>query len=120
GLLYPEQLDELPVVKAWLSHADATRRIVKENYELDKLEDDEVLSIAIQENVLVQIENLKTHPSVAAGLARGQLNLHGWAYKIQTGEVFTFNPKEGQFLPLTEVNYVREKRRPKLNSGVSI
>ncbi|HNB15679.1 MAG TPA: carbonic anhydrase [Candidatus Obscuribacter sp.] len=120
GLLNPEQLDELPVVKAWLSHADATRRIVKENYELDKLEDDEVLSIAIQENVLVQIENLKTHPSVAAGLARGQLNLHGWAYKIQTGEVFTFNPKEGQFLPLTEVNYVREKRRPKLNSGVSI
>lgn len=120
GLLKPESLKELPVVKAWLSHADATRRIVLEKYNLEELDEEELLSIAVQENVLVTIENLKTHPSVAAALSRGPLTLHGWVYKIQTGEVFTYNSKEGQFLPLTEVSYIKEKRRPRLQAGISI
>jgi carbonic anhydrase len=47
--------------------------------------------------VLVQLENLRTHPSVAAGLALGRLKLHGWVYKIETGEVFAYRPDIGQF-----------------------
>jgi carbonic anhydrase len=53
--------------------------------------------------VLVQIENLRTHPAVASALARGGLNLHGWVYKIETGEVFTFDPEESQFVLLRDV-----------------
>lgn len=116
GLLNPETLEELPNVKAWLNHAEATRRIVKENYV--NLPEQQLLSVAIQENVLVQLENLKTHPVVAAGLARGAINLHGWTYKIQTGEVFAFNSKEGQFLPLSAVTYQdSDKGRPKLTAA---
>ena len=47
-----------------------------------------------------RLENLRTHPSVAAGIARGDLKLHGWVYKIQTGEVFAYDPVQAQFLPL--------------------
>lgn len=101
GLLSPESLNELPLVKAWLSHADATRRIVRENYR--DLPEDKLLSVAIQENVLVQIENLKTHPVVAAALSRGALGLHGWTYHIQTGEVYSYSSEQGQFLPISEV-----------------
>jgi carbonic anhydrase len=54
----------------------------------------------VEEKVLVQIENLRTHPSVAARLARGQLHLHGWVYKIETGEVFAYDPEKGQFAPI--------------------
>jgi carbonic anhydrase len=50
----------------------------------------------------VQIEHLRTHPAVAAGLARGDLKLHGWMYKIETGEVFDFDPSTGQFAPLAD------------------
>lgn len=118
GLLHPEILGDLPTVATWLSHAEATRRTVKENY--CDLDDEQLLKLAIQENVLVQLENLRTHPGVAARLSRGQLNLHGWTYKIETGEVFSYQPEEGQFLPLTEVPPVRQRGRPKLAMATSI
>lgn len=98
GLLNPASLTELPTVSQWLSHAEATRWIIKENY--SQLDDAERLNAAIQENVLVQLENLRTIPAVAAKLVKGELNLHGWVYKIETGEVFAYDPANGQFLPL--------------------
>lgn len=99
GLLNPASLAELPAVNAMLRHADATQRIVKENYE--HITDAPArVTVAVEENVLVQLENLRTHPSVAAALARKELNLHGWVYKFESGQVFTYEPREGQFLAL--------------------
>ena len=49
---------------------------------------------------LVQIDNLKTHPSVAAALAHGEVNVYGWVYRIETGEVFAYDPAQARFLPL--------------------
>ncbi len=95
GLLAPETLDEVPNVAAWLRHGDATRTIIEENYR--HLEGDALLKATIQENVLVQIENLRTHPAVSARLARGSLRLHGWVYKFESGEVFAYDPRYGQF-----------------------
>jgi carbonic anhydrase len=100
ALLHPELAAELPAVAAWLQHAEATRRIIKEKYR--DVTGDRLLMTAIEENVLVQLENLRTHPSVAAGLARGTLKLHGWVYKIETGQVFSYDPRQGQFVALTE------------------
>lgn len=98
GLLNPESVRSLPSVAHWLTHAETTQRIVRENYQ--HLEGDRLLTATIEENVLVQLENLRTHPAVAARMLRGELHLHGWVYKIETGEVFAFNPVDGQFVPL--------------------
>lgn len=83
GLLNPESLEELPAVRGWLSYADATRRIMQENYGHIS-EPVNRLTAAVEENVLVQVENLRTHPSVAAALSRKQLNVHAWVYKFVT------------------------------------
>ena len=98
SLLEPASLAELPLVQAWLAHAETTRRIIHENYR--HLSSNERLTATVQENVLVQLENLRTHPAVAAALRRGALRLHGWVYKFETGEVFAYHGEEGQFLPL--------------------
>ena len=50
--------------------------------------------------MLVQLENLRTHPSVAVGLSASEIKLHGWVYKIETGEVFGFDPEQHQFVPI--------------------
>lgn len=115
GLLQKDSLRELPAVSAWLGHAEATRRIAKENY--PDLDEEPLLNVAIQENVLVQIENLRTHPSVAARLSRGELSLHGWVYKIDSGEVFSYQSDEGQFLPIKEVPEVTEGKRGRLTAA---
>ncbi len=100
GLLQNGSMDHLPAVKAWLSHAEATRRIIQENYM--HIEDPaKRITAAVEENVLVQLENLRTHPSVAAALSRREIALHGWVYKFETGEVFSFDPDQGQFRRLT-------------------
>jgi carbonic anhydrase len=100
GLLHPEQVASLPAVSLWLSHAETTRRIVKENYA--HLDGDRLLTATVEENVLVQLENLRTLPAVASRLKGGDLHLHGWVYKIETGEVFAYDLTCGQFVTLAE------------------
>lgn len=101
ALLAPNGLrDKMPALCSWLSHADATRRIVQEKY--PGLSKSDQLNVTIQENVLVQLENLRSHPAVAVGLARGLLKLHGWVYKFESGEVFAFDPERDQFGLLTD------------------
>jgi carbonic anhydrase len=108
GLLKPESLESLPSVSAFLKHAEPTRRIVEDNYA--QLEPALKLKATVQENVLCQLENLRTHPSVASALAAGTVLLHGWVYKFETGEVFSFDPEEGQFVPVEKASD-REPRR---------
>jgi carbonic anhydrase len=90
----------MPNFVAWLSNAESARRLAIENY--PGLTDVELLNVVIQENVLVQLENLRTHPAVAERLERNELRLHGWVYKFETGEVFSYRAQEGQFLLLTD------------------
>lgn len=101
ALLDPPSTAELPAVTSWLAHAESTRRVVRDAYK--DLPDKAKLSATIQENVLCQLENLRTHPSVAAALATGRVHLHGWVYKIETGDVFAYEPDRGQFVPVTEL-----------------
>ena len=102
GLLHPENVASLPAVSAWLTHAETTRRIVRDNY--SHLDGDRLLTATIEENVLVQLENLRTLPAVASRLVRGDLHLHGWVYKIETGEVFAYDVGNAQFVKLAEYN----------------
>ena len=102
GLLDDALVADMPAVRHWLTHAESTRRSMRENYA--ELEGAALTSACVQENVLSQIENLRTHPAVAARIARGQLNLHGWVYKIETGEVYSYDPAKAQFLKLTEAS----------------
>ncbi len=99
GLLDQSQLEKLPAVRAWLGHAESTHRIIEENY--SHITDAAArLTATVEENVLVQLEHLRTHPTVAAALARKSLNLHGWVYKFETGQVFGYHPELGQFVPV--------------------
>lgn len=80
---------EMPLVYNWLKYAEATRRIIEENY--SGYEGEDLLNVAIEENVLVQIENLQTYPNVAAKLASGKLAVYAWVYKIETGGVIVYS-----------------------------
>ena len=106
GLLDQQLIEELPAVRSWLSHAEAARQIMLENYEHVK-DPRARVTVAVEENVLVQAENLRTHPSVAAALARKDINLHGWVYKFETGQVFAYSSQEGQFIPLDKESKLR-------------
>ena len=101
ALLDPSQVTELPSVRSWLGHAEATSRIIRENYS-HITEPRARLTATDEENVLVQRILMgpgpsDIHPSVLAAMGRKELRLHGWVYKFETGQVFAFNPQHGQF-----------------------
>lgn len=87
----------LPNLGRWLGYASTPKRIVAEVYR--DLTPEQKLNVCIQENVLAQLDNLKTHPVVASRLCQGQVTLYGWVYKIETGDVFAYDSQQGQFLP---------------------
>lgn len=98
GLLNPEMLDEMPAVAEFLKYAESTRRISRTKYK--HLSGNDLLEVTIQENVLMQIEALQTHPAVAVALSQGQLHLHAWVYDIATGGVYAYDPDSSNFAPL--------------------
>ncbi|MDB9313343.1 carbonic anhydrase [Spirulina sp. CS-785/01] len=90
GLLKLDELEEkMPLVYDWLKQGEATRRLVKENY--STLQGDDLLDITVAENVLSQIENLRTYPIVHSRLRQGKLNLHAWVYHIENGAVYAYD-----------------------------
>jgi carbonic anhydrase len=105
GLLNPGSLDGLPAVRSWLGYADgvveATDRLAAADPAADRLE------IAVERNVLKQLDNLRTHPAVADALAAGRLRLHGWVYQFETGAVTAHDPSAARFVPVAEAR--REK-----------
>lgn len=99
AMLQPDKMARLPLVKSWLNHAEATRLIMEENYA--DISGSALLDVAIREHVLVQIENLQTHPSVAVKLQRGELTLHAWVYLIESGDILAYSTEDGGFASLT-------------------
>lgn len=92
GLLKLNKLQEdMPLVYDWLKHAEATRRLVKENY--SQYSGEELLEITIAENVLTQIDNIQTYPIVHSRVHQGKLAIYGWIYHLETGEVLAFDPE---------------------------
>jgi carbonic anhydrase len=98
GLLHPETLEIMPHVRNWLDHhAQAVRDVLAQ---AGRLGGPDEMAQAVDANVLVQLENLRSHPSVAEALDAGRITLHGWVYDIASGEVRAYNETWKQFGPL--------------------
>jgi carbonic anhydrase len=98
ALLDPPSMERLPLVQRWMAQATRVREIVAERYA--HLEGAARATAAAEENVLVSLENLRTFPFVTERLARGTLRMSGWVFKIETGQVFGYDPALGQFVDL--------------------
>jgi carbonic anhydrase len=105
GLLAPDTLRDLPAVNDWLTYARDILPAV-EQYGVG-LSPAEKLNLAIERNVLLQLEHIKTYPFVVEALAASKLRLHGWMYFIESGQVTAYTPDKERFVPLMEA--VRQK-----------
>lgn len=97
GLLQIGNLaQQMPAVYEWLKyHGEPTRRLVLDNYQ--GYPHEKLLKIAIEQNVLTQIENLETYPIIRSKLHSQELTLHAWIYEIESGEVFAYDAESRKF-----------------------
>ncbi len=99
ALLHPEKVMQFRAVAQWLRHADRASAVAKE---LDgDLPEEEFLKRLIEENVVAQLDNLSTHPWVAAKVRAGILTLHGMVVDIATGSFSVLDRQAQRFYPLS-------------------
>ena len=89
---------ELIHTKTWLrlgypAKEEAIKEVGEENKEL-------LLRTTERLNVVVQLANLLTYPAVKRRVEEGKLFLHGWYYKIESGEIEYFDEESNSFKPI--------------------
>ena len=95
ALLEPEQAAGMPALQSWMRHSLASReRLLRDHRDAST---EEKLRLLTEYNVLTQLENLQTHPAVAAALSRGDLALQGWVYDIAAGSISAADAESGRF-----------------------
>lgn len=89
ALLNPGSTENLPSVTNWLKNAHAALSVAQTVQErhAEHGDDKPLLEVLTEQNVLLQMQHLKTHPSVAGAMALGELTISGWIYDIGTGQV---------------------------------
>ena len=100
GAMNPGGLDGLPYVKDWLAFSKAAVDVV--NATCEGKSEAEKMNMLIEQNVLLQLTHLRTHPSVAIALAEGRTELHGWVYNIGSGAVTAYDEAQDKFLVVNE------------------
>ncbi|WP_333836344.1 carbonic anhydrase [Novosphingobium sp.] len=100
ALAAPDAPEGMPNVVAWLRHGAAAEHVVSSCS--PHLEGGERVRAVSLQNIIAQLDHLRTHPSVASAIARGEMSLHGWFVDIKAGQVLGLDGDTGQFVPLRE------------------
>ncbi len=95
AIIHPERAGHLPFVSRWLAESAHLPALIAERYA--HLDEQARLVAAAEENVLLQLENLRTFDFVAERLRSGKLKMSGWLYEIAKGQVFNYDPDSEQF-----------------------
>ena len=102
ALIHPEKVESLPTVKHWLRNAEAALSTVQARATAS--DETALLEQLIEENVLLQMNHLRTHPAIAGRLAQKSLAIFGWVYDIAHGEVRIFDEQQHRFLTFDSSN----------------
>jgi len=100
AVLTPEKMANLPSVRRWLAETSKVKDVVESRYA--ELTPEQRAIVAVEENVLAQLEHLREYPCVASRLEAGTLQVNGWVFEIATGEVYDFDPEAMEFVPLVK------------------
>ncbi|MBZ0138084.1 MAG: carbonic anhydrase [Planctomycetes bacterium] len=89
AVLKPEQMANMPSVRKWLDHAQNARTRAEQKF--PDSDDTRKLRKTIAENVLLQVENLKTFPCVQEKVAAGTIKIFPWVVEFETGNVWEYD-----------------------------
>lgn len=95
-----ESLQDFPHVCDWLAHSEAAVSVINHKYK--NASEQEQLEKLTEQNVILQLQHLSTHPYIAARLATQEIELHGWVYEIGSGEIRVWDAASKSFAPFAE------------------
>jgi carbonic anhydrase len=115
ALLHPSSVTDMPNVARWMHYGNRAHAIVTRNH--DHLSEAEQLREMSRQNVLAQLDNLRTHPAVASRIVEGTLQIHGWVYELETGSIYAYDSPTGRFKLVQDVETPSPVPRPAPNTA---
>jgi carbonic anhydrase len=92
----PPDWSREPHMARWIEHARPARTKV----EASGLPEEQYHLATVRENVLLQLEHLRSYDPVRAGERAGELEVHGWVYHLETGVFEAHDPQSESWNPL--------------------
>jgi carbonic anhydrase len=96
ALSHPPNWSREPHLARWIEHARPARTKV----EAGGIPSEQRHLATVRENVLLQLEHLRTYDPVREGERAGSLTLHGWVYRLESGIVEAYEPATGGWAPI--------------------
>lgn len=90
----PDSVESLPHVKVWIDHVRAAKESVEHSHGCMH---EHHLPEVTKQNIVLQLQHLRTHPAVFSRLSTGDLQIHGWVYDIKSGSVEVYNETNQSF-----------------------
>ena len=98
AMLHPEKYAGMPAVSTWLGYAAEAPRRAQSH---DPLASDSAMADrTARENVLLQVENLRTFPCVIEREQKGVLQLHAWYFAIESADLWEYHEREKEWRTL--------------------
>jgi carbonic anhydrase len=83
-------------IKKWLSLGQRAKNYVLNKYNENEI-DREALEYTEKVSIMFQLENLLTFPSIKDRVEKGEITIHGWYYKIETGEIEYYDSESNEY-----------------------
>ena len=85
----------LPHLRSWLRHGE-------ESLARLSAADSHDPNLLSKQNVLQQLDNLRSYPIIRQRLAEGRIKLHGWWFELTTSSVYVFDEEYQDFVLIDE------------------
>jgi len=99
---YSTRKDDMIHTIKWLELGQPVKELALKSVPEDNRT--ELLEATEKFSIIFQLQNLLTYPSVKKKVEQGILHLHGWYYRIDSGEVEYYDPDDKLFYPLLKGN----------------
>lgn len=100
AVLDPEKVASMPAVAEWVRHGELARRHFLE--EQSGLEGSAALDRIAKLNVVQQLKHLVAYPFIRSRVERDEIELYGWFYRIESGQILTFDSTTGEVVEVAE------------------
>jgi len=101
--LYMDMSDSKMIhAKKWLSLGNKAKDLALKSIK-NPSNKTELLRLTEKLSVVTQIENLLSYPVVKEKVDAGEINIHGWIYDIESGDIEFYDPDESLFKSLNKI-----------------
>lgn len=100
GLFKKFEPNQMDILQRWLRFGEEAKRMALVAAKPNTPQK-ELYPIAEQISVIYQLEHLMTFPFIKKRIDEGKLQLHGWYFRIETGELCYYDAEAYRFKPIS-------------------